>query len=313
MLSLNKKKRKKIEETIESVVDNTNPFSTFDDFWWEDEMFSERDSVPTVDASKNILEDINKMSDNILRNLRPVGTRTEQETIEDQFIPIDDRTKQELEDDDYHSFESESEDIEIENIDTSSPWDDKKSTAAKPGTIFKLSTDYNKKVKAANKIKNKYLKKKIDQREKSNKISTEWLKTARYLDTKDQDKINYIFIPSKKETSNNIPADAAHFIRTEIDLTDFKKENLTTKVKKQNKTKKPYIKKETDEMPKDTETTEILKVLDDIATLEPGKNAQLAAKKISEKYKKTREATARKNRYKLLGEIVRIEKVETDQ
>ena len=313
MLSLNKKKRKKIEETTESVVDNTNPFSTFDDFWWEDEMFSERDSVPTVDASKNILEDINKMSDNILRNLRPVGTRTEQETIEDQFIPIDDRTKQELEDDDYHSFESESEDIEIENIDTSSPWDDKKSTAAKPGAIFKLSTDYNKKVKAANKIKNKYLKKKIDQREKSNKISTEWLKTARYLDTKDQDKINYIFIPSKKETSNNIPADAAHFIRTEIDLTDFKKENLTTKVKKQNKTKKPYIKKETDEMPKDTETTEILKVLDDIATLEPGKNAQLAAKKISEKYKKTREATARKNRYKLLGEIVRIEKVETDQ
>ena len=313
MLSLNKKKRKKIEETIESVVDNTNPFSTFDDFWWEDEMFSERDSVPTVGASKNILEDINKMSDNILRNLRPVGTRTEQETIEDQFIPIDDRTKQELEDDDYHSFESESEDIEIENIDTSSPWDDKKSTAAKPGAIFKLSTDYNKKVKAANKIKNKYLKKKIDQREKSNKISTEWLKTARYLDTKDQDKINYIFIPSKKETSNNIPADAAHFIRTEIDLTDFKKENLTTKVKKQNKTKKPYIKKETDEMPKDTETTEILKVLDDIATLEPGKNGQLAAKKISEKYKKTREATARKNRYKLLGEIVRIEKVETDQ
>ena len=82
-------------------------------------------------------------------------------------------------------------------------------------------------------------------------------------------------------------------------MTDFKKENLTTKVKKQNKTKKPYIKKETDEMPKDTETTEILKVLDDIATLEPGKNAQLAAKKISEKYKKTREATARKNRYKL--------------
>ena len=313
MLSLNKKKRKKIEETTESVIDNTNPFSTFDDFWWEDEMFSERDSVPTVDASKNILEDINKMSDNILRNLRPVDTRTEQETIEDQFIPIDDRTKQELEDDDYHSFESESEDIEIENIDTSSPWDDKKSTAAKPGAIFKLSTDYSKKVKAANKIKNKYLKKKIDQREKSNKISTEWLKTARYLDTKDQDKINYIFIPSKKETSNNIPADAAHFIRTEIDLTDFKKENLTTKVKKQNKTKKPYIKKETDEMPKDTETTEILKVLDDIATLEPGKNGQLAAKKISEKYKKTREATARKNRYKLLGEIVRIEKVETDQ
>ena len=84
-------------------------------------------------------------------------------------------------------------------------------------------TDYNKKVRAANKIKNKYLKKKIGQREKSNKISTEWLKTAGYLDTKDQNKISYIFVPPKKETSNNIPADAAHFIRTEIDSADFKK------------------------------------------------------------------------------------------
>ena len=308
------KNKKKIEETIESVVDDTNPFSTFDNFWWEDEMFSEKDSVPTVEASKNILEGINEMSDNILRNLRPVDTRTEQETIEDQHIPIDNRTQQELEDSDYLSLESESEDIEIENIDTSA-WDDKKSTAAKAGAIFKLSTDYNKKVKAANKIKNKYLKKRIGNRKKSNKISSEWLKIAGYLDTKDQDKINYIFIaPKKKETANNIPADAAHFIRTEIDSTDFKKENLGWKVKK-NKTGKPFIsfKKETDDMPKDTETTEILKVLVDIAALEPGKNAQLAAKKRSEKYKKIREATARKNRYKLPGEIVRIEKVETNQ
>ena len=30
-------------------------------------------------------------------------------------------------------------------------------------------------------------------------------------------------MPPKKETSNNIPADAAHFIRTEIDSADFKK------------------------------------------------------------------------------------------
>ena len=192
------KNKKKIEETIESVVDDTNPLSTFDNFWWEDEMFSEKDSVPTVEASKNILEGINEMSDNILRNLRPVDTRTEQETIEDQHIPIDNRTQQELEDSDYLSLESESEDIEIENIDTSA-WDDKKSTAAKAGAIFKLSTDYNKKVKAANKIKNKYLKKRIGNRKKSNKISSEWLKIAGYLDTKDQDKINYIFIAPKKK------------------------------------------------------------------------------------------------------------------
>ena len=186
-------------------------------------MFSERDSVQTVYASKDILEEINEMSDNIIRNLRQIDTRTEAEKIEDQYIPIGYRTQQKLEDDGYYSFESESEDIEIEHNDTTSAWDDNKSTAAKPGQIFKLSTDYNKKVRAANKIKNKYLKKKIGQREKSNKISTEWLKTAGYLDTKDQNKINYIFVPPKKETSNNIPADAAHFIRTEIDFTYFKK------------------------------------------------------------------------------------------
>ena len=155
------KKEKKIEDTIGSMINENNPFNTFDNFWWEDDLFNKRDSEETVDAFKNILEEINEMSYNIVRNLRPVDTRTEQETIEDQFVPIDDRTQQELEDDDYLSFESESEDIEVENIDTTSALDDKKSTPAKPGAIFKLSTDYNKKVRAANKIKNKYLKKKL--------------------------------------------------------------------------------------------------------------------------------------------------------
>ena len=46
-----KKNKKKIEETIESVIeDDKNPFSTFDNFWWEEEMFSEKDSAPTIDA-----------------------------------------------------------------------------------------------------------------------------------------------------------------------------------------------------------------------------------------------------------------------
>ena len=121
-------------------------------------------------------------------------------------------------------------------------WDPKQTAIANPGPIVKLSTDYNKKVKAANKIKNKYLRKKIGQRNKSNKISAEWLKTAGYLDTKDQDKINYMFVPLKKEETNEVPGDAGHFIRTEIDSTDFKKENLASKVRK-NKTRKPYISK----------------------------------------------------------------------
>ena len=47
-------------------------------------------------------------------------------------------------------------------------------------------------------------------------------------------------------------------------------------------------------MPKDSETVETIKILDDIAKLEPGKNAQRVAKKISEKYKKLRKANAKK-------------------
>ena len=69
--------QKKIEATIEDVIDQDNPISTFDDFWWEEDIFDNRDSIPTVDASKNILDKVNEISDNILRNLRPVENRTE--------------------------------------------------------------------------------------------------------------------------------------------------------------------------------------------------------------------------------------------
>ena len=163
-----------------------------------------------------------------------------------------------------------------------------------------------------NKIKNKYLKKKIGQTEKSNKISSEQLKTVGHLDTKDQDKINYMFVSPKKETAYNIPSDAGHFLRTEIDSTDFKKENLTSKVRR-NKNKKPYLDLKEWQPKVEDETAETIKILDDIAILEPGKNAQIAAKKISEKYKVLRGANGRKNKFKLPGKIVKIEKVKTDQ
>ena len=229
---------------METIIDDVlNPFNNFDDFWWEEDVFSTNDSPKTVEVSKDILSEIQEISDNILRNLRPVDNRTEQEKIDDQFILTHNRTQQELEGDKYLSLESDVEienidtklevdeesDIEIENIDTTNAWDPKKPTTAKPGAVINLSTDYNKKIKAENKIKNKYLRKKVVQREKSNKISADWLKA------KEQDKINYIFVPPKKEDKNNIPGDARHFVRTEIDSTDFKKENLASKTRKSKK------------------------------------------------------------------------------
>ena len=104
--------------TIEDVKDDTNS-----------------DKVTITDDIKDDfnIEDFNK------KTYRPVDNRTIQEIIDNQFIPIDDRTQQELEDDDYLSVESENE------IDTSSGWDNNKTTISKPGPIYKLSTYYNKK------------------------------------------------------------------------------------------------------------------------------------------------------------------------
>ena len=78
---MNKRKKKKIEDAIESIIDENNLFNTFDDFWWEDDLFNKRNLQETIDASQNILEEINEMSDNIFRNIRPIDTRTEQEII----------------------------------------------------------------------------------------------------------------------------------------------------------------------------------------------------------------------------------------
>ena len=50
-----------------------------------------------------------------------------------------------------------------------------------------------------------------------------------------------MFVPPKNDKKkNNIPADSGNFLRTEIDSTDFKNENLTTKIRR-NKAEKPYF------------------------------------------------------------------------
>ena len=44
-----------------------------------------------------------------------------------------------------------------------------------------------------------------------------------------------------------------------------------------------------------TDKDQTIQILDDITILEPGKNAQIAAKKISEKYRLIRQANAKKS------------------
>ena len=112
------------------------------------------DQIPPLAAPKTLDVDINALSNNILKNLRPVDNRNIQQLIEDDFISIDDRTQQEREDDDNISLEGEA--PPIITIDTTSAWDQNKTEIAKPGPVIKLSTDYDRKVKVARKIKNKY-------------------------------------------------------------------------------------------------------------------------------------------------------------
>ena len=120
------KKQKKIEDVIDDVIKEPLPTN---DYWWDEDIFSTNDKQPTIDATKLIVDDIKEptnnilndidikaLSDNILRNLRPRDNRTIQELIDDDFIPIDDRTPQERMDDDSISLQSEDDKVTIEDV-----------------------------------------------------------------------------------------------------------------------------------------------------------------------------------------------------
>ena len=105
-------------------------------------------------------------------------------------------------------------------------------------------------------------------------------------------------MPPKKTEENKIPADAGHFIRSEIEATDLNKSDLATEIKGKNivnkyrkmARKRPY--KVPDivlEEPANTEEIDkidTIETLEDIAALQPGRNAQLAVKKNKRKIQK---------------------------
>ena len=78
-----------------------------------------------------------------------------------------------------------------------------------------------------------------------------------------------------------IPGDSRHFIRTEIDDTDFKNENLVTKKWRKKTDKTPYSNSGNNNNNNNIDST--LKIFDFIAVLKPGKRAQIAAKQNSRK------------------------------
>ena len=117
------KKQKGVEDVIESIIKVPIPNN---DYWWED---SKTDIQPRIDATKIIVDDIKQttnnalkdidiqaISDNILRNLRPFDKRNTLQLIDEDFISVDSRTQQELDDDDYFSLESDNENPDVFTI-----------------------------------------------------------------------------------------------------------------------------------------------------------------------------------------------------
>ena len=94
---------------------------------------------------------------------------------------------------------------------------------------------------------------------------------------------------------------AQNSVQVEIDLTDLKKTNLVSKKKRRSRQqrKTPYT------FEKNKKEDNMTEALEDIAMLRPGKNAQIAAKKISKKYQKTRlEKRRAASKRKLADEVV---------
>ena len=44
--------KKKVEALIDNVTNEKNPLNTFDDFWWEEDMFSKKDSPKLLNSLK---------------------------------------------------------------------------------------------------------------------------------------------------------------------------------------------------------------------------------------------------------------------
>ena len=90
-------------------------------------------TIPPTAPPKTLDIDINALSDNILKNLRPVDNRNLQNLIDDDFIPTDGRTQQEREDDDNISLAGEA--PPVITIDATNGWDQNKTEIARPEPV----------------------------------------------------------------------------------------------------------------------------------------------------------------------------------
>ena len=210
------KKQEQITELVDDVIVEDNPFQDLltEDLWMEDYIF-DRDNQDIADVSKDILKGI-KESDPYLDLNIPTEAIIEDLLEPSNNEPLDDEEPEVI------LAEPAVPQPEITIPDTNNV-----SIDSSPQKSEKyITTQLNNVVKAANKIKEKYKKqqkKSIGQLNKKNNTSANWLKAAGYLDTKDQDSIQYIFnVPPKNNENNNLATEPVD------DVIDLKKTSGTT-------------------------------------------------------------------------------------
>ena len=209
------KQQQKITDLVDDVIYESNPFQNLgtEDIWIEDDMFDKNYDKEAIDISKDVLKDINKKDpflDYIIPTDQIISDIFDDVDLTDDEVTIenitDDETVSEkvaVASDDDSSNDEDTE--EISAVPAVVQWNPKKATVSantRPRTY--LSTNYSSAARVANKIKNKYEKKTLGKKKfekdsvnnKRKKTSTDWLKTAGYLDTKDQDQDKLHFCTS---------------------------------------------------------------------------------------------------------------------
>ena len=205
------KKQQKITDLTDDVIDKSNPFQNLgtEDIWIEDDIFDKNNSKETIEISKDILKDINKNDPFLDFNI--LTEEIISEIFDDVDFTVDEVTIEDIIDDEIVNdgvLSADEDTEEISAVPATFQWDPKKTTVSadtRPRTY--LSTNYSSAIRATNKIKNKYKKKILRKKkfkkdsvdEKRKKNSADWLKIVGYLDTKEQDAIDYIFLPPKKK------------------------------------------------------------------------------------------------------------------
>ena len=110
-IAIEQKIQERVADLVDDVLDEKNPFNSFENFWWEKDLCDKKDTVDTVDIAKNILNKIkesNPYAATTFVEQDIVDGRTIEQLVDDDFIELNNRTTQQLVNDDFIELEPNS-------------------------------------------------------------------------------------------------------------------------------------------------------------------------------------------------------------